>query len=463
MYIALSVILLITFGWIIVWFYTLSTIKISTDNPMNTIIVSKVSKDSTTPVKVDPDKTSVNLRVSSGTYIVTVKNSIQTKTKIIKVNIAEVAELNMSLGDTITYPNPEPVTSFGATSIVASSTSMKFLDSNSANSSLHSIDASGNFTTLDNGAFYKLIKWSKSPDFGVGIGLDKSNNSYTIRMIDDGTIKIIKTPFKPNSYSSIGVSPNKSWFVSDGKSVYQGFSDGSFKKLFTTKDLVGIIAASDNAILLSSRKPGSIREGSLISLHTNGTTYQIEGGVYEAVWSPNGKKIILTGDTPGVFDDKLNKIDLTLDNNASGLAWLDDNTIVYGEKNKLMRFTISSGDSRSILSFQNNNNNYVVYNTLNESGDYLYITVQKGSLRTSINYTTYRVGLKNQPVIDVPLKTLNLLIPNTTYGCSLNFINFVKFSILMHAERPNVNCADVVQNYLGDYGVSMSNISLQQY
>lgn len=464
MYIALAVILLLAFGWVIVWFYTLSSIQIHTNSIGNEIIVNQITNNSTNPVKVESKNASATVRVAAGTYAVTVTNGEQTKSQIVKVGIGETKKLEMSLGNSTIFTNPEPVTSLGAVSLAANKELVRFLDKNNPNGEIHNLNSTGTMTSLDSTVFYKQIKWSSSPDFGLGIGTEKSTNKLVIRKVDGNEVTTVITPFKPNQSTTIGVAPNKNWFVSDGKSVYQGFNDGSFKKLYSGDNILAIISASDNAILLSSYKEKSIREGSLLSLHTDGTKYQISGSVYEAAWSPDGKKILATGDTNGIYDDKLNKVNLTVNGNVAGLAWLDNDTVVYGLQNKLIKYTIKDGTTNTILSFPDSNYPYISYSTLSKDHDYLYVTIQKGTLRTSLKYKTYRIGLNGQPVPDLPLQSLDLLIPNTTYGCKFDFVNFNQFHILAHAINPGADCNYAANKYFAtDYQIPLSSIALQIY
>ena len=62
----------------------------------------------------------------------------------------------------------------------------------------------------------------------MGIGKNKTTGVITVSLIDKDEVKHVKPHLKPNTYVSIAVAPNHNWYVSDGKNVYQGFSDGSF-------------------------------------------------------------------------------------------------------------------------------------------------------------------------------------------------------------------------------------------
>lgn len=380
--------------------------------------------------------------------------------QIVKIGIGEHKSITLNITDQIYSPISEPVTSFGAGGISASATALRFIDRNVAEHPLYNVDSGGNVTLLDQNTTYTNVRWA-DPTFGIGYGLDKNNN-YVIRLVQDNEVRPVIAPFAVDIKTSYGVAPNHTWYLSDGHTVYRANGDGSFTKVYSNQDLVTIISASNDALLLSQKNDQSAREGSLIILHANGEKYQIEGGAYEAAWSPSGDKLVTSGDTSKIFDAKFKEVAKLPSGNFLSPVWLNDNTIFYAVNNKVMRYDIDTGKASTLLSFDSvtGTPSQIV---VSKEKDYVYVAIQKGGDRSGISFRLERISLNNkQPASTAPAQELNLLIPNTVKGCSLNYMNFARFSILLKYQSGiTADCTPAVRSYLTSYDIPLQDITFQ--
>lgn len=460
LFISLIILFLIIVGFLIVWFFSYSSLNIVTNSPNNTILVRQDTGTTQNQVKVDQKDNHAELRIPAGTYIVTVQNSAQSAMQIVKIGIGEHKSITLNVTSEVYNPISEPVSSFGAGGISASATALRFIDRNVAEHPLYSVDSGGNVTLLDKNTTYTNVRWA-DPEFGVGYGLDK-NNRYVIRLIQDSEVRPVTAPFTVDINTSYGVAPDHTWYIADGHTVYRANGDGSFTKVYNNQDFVSIISLSNDALLLSQKSDQSAREGSLIILHKNGEKYQIEGGAYEAAWSPNGDKLVTSGDTSKIFDAKFKEVAKLPSGNFLSPVWLNENTILYGVDNKVMRYDIDTGSASTLLSFDQvtGTPSQIV---VSQEKDYVYVAIQKGGDRSGIAFRLERIPLNNkQPTSDVPAQKLNLLIPNTVRGCDINYVNFTRFSItLQYNDGVTADCTPAVRDYLTSYDVPLQEISFQ--
>jgi hypothetical protein len=458
--IAIGVLFLLAVGFAIIWFFTLASLTVTTNDASNTIFIRQKSATTQQQVTVDQQGNTTTAQLAPGTYIVTVQNATQTASQVLTLSAAEHKAITINLqpqgSNSITN---EPVSSMGARSVSVSKDLLRFIDNNTADRTLYSIDSSGTATKLDGSVMYTSVSWA-NPNFGIGYGLNHDNR-YVFTKIEGNFVTPIKPPFSVTAASSTGVAPNQTWYVSDGKVVYRGNADGSFTEVFKSDNKLKIMTVSNDALLLSQQGPDGRGEGNLITLHQNGDKYQIEGEAYEAAWSPSGDKLVTSGDTSEIFDNKLNKIGTLPQGNFMSPAWLDDNTLVYGVSNSVIRYNLNTGASSTMMTFDDvvGRPSQIVPSVEN---DYLYTTIQKGGDRPTITYRLDRLPLKNQTPVDVPVGKFALLIPNTVSGCELNFMNFAgKFSIITKSSTNN-NCAASAAQYFTDYGASTANLTYQQ-
>lgn len=461
--ISLLVVFLISIGAIVVYFYTLCSLNILTNSPNNTIIVEEVLPNGARKlIETDDNKAAIDLRVSAGTYIVTAKYASIVKSQTVTVSRGENKKiiLNISSSQRTLYTASEPVTSLTTFSLTASQQTMRFFDPLASAGALYTFDKSGDGAVLAKNISFSNIRWA-SPEFGIGMGTDKNTNSIVICIIEGDSVKIIKPPFKPTKSSSVAVSPNKTWYVSDGKNIYIGYADGSFKKIFATDKPVSLYSASDDAVFAIQNVSPQQREGAMMVIHNDGKRYQLPGSAYGGAWSPSGKLLVTTGDVTRIFDDRLNPVSSTPNTNFTGYTWLDEDTILYTEGHTINRYKISTGESVPFIDYSKTTNGKPSGLTLSVEKDYLYVTIQNGGPSSQLAYKLTRIALNNQPTSDVKSTAMDIIIPNTIKGCDLQYVNLGQFTILTTNKTTNSNCTPVITDYLASYNIPMSNIYIK--
>lgn len=459
LYISLLAIFFIVFIVIIILFFVSSTLTITTNSSSNQISVIQKLTSLTNPVNLTQNDTSASVRVWAGTYIVTVQNSTKSSVQIVKLGIGEHRNITMDLSTLYTGSSVTPISSFGAGSIVASSTTLRFIDRNSTDHPLYSISSGNTVKDLDNKNSYQNISWA-DPSFGIGLAIDQ-NNQYQIIKIQDDTTYVVNLPFTANSFTGFGVAPDKTWYVSDGKTVYKANGDGSFVKLYTTSDNIGISSVSNSALLLTQKSTTSNREGSLVILHTDGTKYQIDGDAYESAWSPSGDKLITSGDTSELYDSKFNKIGVLPAGNVISPVWLNNDVLLYSLAGNLWSYNVTQG-SASIISTLDKQTGSFSQISPSISGDYVYASVQKGGNWPTTQFGLYRIPLQNQPAPDLPLSKLDIIIPNTVNGCNLNYMYFTSLIVVAKQPTQATNCIPATKSYIQSYNINLLGSMVMQ-
>lgn len=456
--IALGIVFLVTAALAVVWYLSLATLTVTTDDSANRIKVRRDYGTRQEQITVNQDGKRAQLQLAAGTYIITVQNFTKSSVQVVTLKAGEHKDIMINTKTETFEAVSSEVTSYGAGNTVASHDTLRFIDRNSGDRPLYSVDSHGRVSVLDKKTRYTNVKWAGT-SFGIGYGINR-NNKYVFTKIEGNSVETVVAPFTVSVTSSYGVAPDKSWYISDGHTVYRANADGSFLKVYSTDEEVAIVSTSNDALLLSQKPPQSTREGALAILHTNGDLYKIGGEAYEAAWSPSGKKLVTSGDTSKIFDGKFNVIGTLPSGNFLSPVWLDEDTIIFGVANKVMRYELSSGKATTLLSFD------PVAGTpshisVNEEGDAIYVAVQKGGDRPNLVFRLEKISLKGGATTKVPVDKLNLLIPNTIRGCNLNYMNFTRFSIIIDYVSSPKNCVPAIKDYITSYKIPLADIGFQ--
>lgn len=436
---------LVAVVWIIFSFATGATLTLTTNDSDATWLVHETSPEPQN-INVPSGGKRVDLRVEAGTYTVTVKNKSTSSIQIVTVGIGEHKTITLNLNSiNVLIPSPQPVTSMGAGSFMITSASMTFVDRNSSDSHLYYVDSSNRTRLLDGRHTYQTIQWA---DDSFGIGLVKLGSlGYGLTKIEDKTVTDVALPFTSNDPIGYAVAPNRAWYASDGHTVYRANADGSFTKVYTAgsnKNLY-VVSASNDAALIAEKDKNTVREGNLIALHTDGTKYQIEGEVYESAWSPSGDKLVTSGDTAEIFDNKLNVTHVLPQGNVGSPVWLDDNTLLYSLSGNVWRYDLSDRKAHVIATVSD------TVGTISTIGpdstrDYLYISVYRNGFATP-TFSLGRVSIGSKPVPDSSTAALlSVIFPYTESGCTLNTMNFSALTVLFSTTSAHPNCVEAAKS-----------------
>lgn len=439
----IGILFLLGVVWIIFSYATSANLTLVTDDASNEFTLVQMSPTRQN-IKINQSGKVTNLRVGAGSYLIKLASKAGSTSEqiTVKAGDSKTVTLNITSSASITNP-PQVVTSLGAADLIAGQSGLMFIDRNNAERHLYAVDQANHVTLIDPVHTYQNIEWADQ-SFGIGLATKGTINANVVK-IENQKVTEVPLPFTYNEDFTFAVAPNHTWYVSDGKVVYRANGDGSFTKIFSPNDEVGISTASNDAVAIKVGEEGSGREEGVAVIHLDGTKYQLEGEIYESAWSPSGKRVVTSGGINKVFDDKLNAIADLPENNVVSPVWLNENTLLYTRGGDIWRFDLTSKRATLLTSI-----NKVVGSvsdlTPDESGDYLYFSIYRNGY-SNPTFGLNRVSLGNKPVSDTSVVgRLNIALPYTDSGCSINFMNFTTISILYKSLSSRENCVTVAKD-----------------
>jgi len=448
-------------AWIVVSYFLSASLTITTDDASNTILVSE-NKPTRHGILTQAG-ISVSTRVEAGDYTVTVESASTSIMRTVSVGIGEHKTITLDLhSDALPITTLSPVTTLGASSFTAASDHLTFIDHNDADTPLYTVNTTNQVTTLDNNHSYVSVKWA-NPSWGIGL-VSKGSANYGLVKIDGSSVSPITLPFTAQKSIAYAVSPNMTWYISDDHTVYRANGDGSFTKVYTSSDNVAVVAASNDAVLFSTKPSNAPRATGLAVLHQDGTKYQIAGEQYESAWSPLGDKLIVSSDsTTDIFDAKLNAIAPLPQGNVVSPVWLNDTTLLYVLGGNVWRYDMTTGEAKIIISIDPlvGTPSSIVPDT---SGTFLYISV----FRANFNNPTFMLGRvslgSQQPPDGITAQHLNIIFPDVDSACTINYMNFTALSIVYKQSYPGQNCVSTARDAAVDSKVlTASEAALLNY
>lgn len=455
-------IFLVVVAIIIFRFVTSATLTLVTNDASNQLFIHE-NKPINQDIDISHNEKQVVVHLDAGNYTITAKNNYTSSIQVIDVGVGEskTVTLNLAAASTVAL-DTVPVTSLGAGTFAASSNRITFVDMNSADTPMYTVDQSNHVSLLDNKHRYNLVKWM-GPEFAIG--LFNSGSTYGLVKLDGQTVSTVALPFTDTSSISMAIAPDKSWYVSNGHTVYSANGDGSFTVVYKTDSNVSVSSASNDAVMLTQTDANSPREGNLIVIHRDGTKYQIEGELYSSAWSPSGKKVITSGDSAQIFDDKLNIVHELPHGNVISPVWLDENSLIYSLGSNVWRYDLNTGKAYVIISISPVVGSFSMVQP-DDTHDFIYTAIYKGNTSTQ-NYILNRVSLGSKQVIDSSIaRSLSVVLPDTSNGCSINYMNFTALAIVTKQTAGGANCVAETKNVtVGSKVLSAgeaANLSYQQ-
>lgn len=451
---SLFFIALIVAMWLLYTFLTTASVDITTNNPKNVISIEETRPEHKT-INTGGATGHLKIRLHTGTYTITVKNGYASAQQIISLGIGDSKKVTITVNDQANKQGVlEAVTNLGAYETVADNTSVKFLDRNHNPAKLYQIDSSNILTNIAPNLSFDSISWADT-SFGVGRMGDQ------LMTIEGTTVTNLTTPVTAKTFT---VAPNKDVYISDGQALYRGSTGHNFTKVLSAEPAsqIKLIAASNDAVLLTDKFNDSNRESELVVLHKDGSKNTTDGDIYEGQWSKSGKYLATTGDTSTIFNDKLQKVVSLPINNVLALTWMDDNNLAYAEGNLIWKFSVDSHQA-TVLATTSNGVGAVSQMRVSQDGSSLYVAVQNPD--TSNGYTFYlaRYKLNSDITVNPLLQKISLVLPNTPIdGCSVGYVNFTKITVTITAiDRIQQLCIDATKTYLQGYDINPDSVNLQ--
>jgi len=464
--IILAAIIVAVVAWLLYYFLTTGQINVTTNNQKNSVLITRLS-DTGDPKKQSIDtsdhtgapKSYINdstgntsVRVEDGVYLIKVSDNTGNSTaEIVTIHALDTKNVTLSIKPPTTV---EPVSDRAATSLVATSSSLSYIDL--TNNNLYTVGVDSDETLVDSDHSLQSIQWADST-YGIGRGSD--NKLYVISGNSITPFDISSIHAADLSLISYLVLPDRTVFVSDGSTLYRFASNGSHTTSYVADSgrRISLYAGDKKGDVLLSETDGSQKtdKTQLVAVSDSGSITKKDGEVYATSWSPNGSYIALSGDeVNAIVDPKLQKVANLPSGNVNSPNWLNDTTLLYGISNQLWMYDVTTGSSRVIAA--TDSADAITGIVPDHDNNYVYFLDHQGNG----NYKLMRVGLRNQKISPTSIK-LSVFLPNNVDECVMGYINFTQLAVMVHGpDGSDSDCISKTQQYLTLYGVSLTGLSI---
>ena len=438
--IPLAILLFFAFGQIYRYEST-GLLIIKTNNKNNSISISPASETS-------GQKTgngNMNVRLSSGSYIVQVDSKTATSKRIVTVIARKTNIYTINLRQPTT---PVDVLSQGGSSIIADSNTMYYIDIQSH--ILYKLTNSGLPSEVTN-IWLDHIEW-QNINYGIGTGI----GNKTLYQVADGSVSRLNSPFSLNNNIIFGLSNNGLLAVSDGNTVYiKKSSNSSFSNIFTASSnqkITSLTVGSKDILLITKPRTssGNANTAKLTIIDING--HKISSGnmsVYASSWSPDGTKLAITSDgNTKIYNNQFKLITTLPDINVIGLTWYNSDTVLYSANNLLTEYNLTTDTSTQLASSTQSDQISGLFPDKKDGRLYILTTTVSGGYQLlKINMST------NPPKEPSYYYTLGIIFPETTQQCSFGYSNFVKPVVIVNSWKSKSNCTTSLSQIFSEYNL----------
>lgn len=398
--------------FVLVWlwnYYHTGTIIITTDNPNNTITLSRIDGS-----EISKANKKLSATVSTGEYKVYVKgNSVATVQNIL-LKPRKTQRYNIN---PVNATGVEPVAYVNAQDVGATTGQLVYLDG--IFGALFKIDGQNNIKKINASHKFEEVRWA-DPSFGVA--QDSKGHLY---YVVSGEVKAMSVPFDYDGLAiSFDVSPDRNVYITHGAEVYVGKQEGSFKKIYTSSSEKPSLASANGHLAVSDsmygRNASPISEPLLATVDASGKIQKINEESERLAWSPDGSYLAAVNETdPVIYSGSLKKITTVPTNSIVGqFAWLNDSTLLYTMNDELWTYNLPERKAQLFSNMPLSES--VTGLSISLGQDYVYVTTYN-SFTTS--YVLRRIGLKDQKVPKY-IYRLQDVMPMRLSGHYLSLINF---------------------------------------
>ena len=443
--------------WMLFSYSTHGQITVNTNNSNNVTSLIKIDNKTGARKTISfAQGLQFKASVSSGSYEISVANKSS--------SIAKYVVVKPPHGKTYELDIPAPVASrsvlpSGATNVAANNDQLFYLDYTTSN--LYGLDASGIPTVINQDIHFKSIDWA-TVNFGVGQADNKQ-----LYLIQDGVVSLLSVPFGYGSANvSYSVSPNNTVYISSGGTIYAGAGGQNFKKFFTVNSSEPLLFAGKSNLAIiapavassGAAGPTDEEDRNVVVVSANGKQVaSMKLSVSSLLWSPNGDKLAATNSKGGltVYGASFVKIADVIDA-ADGVAWSDNNTLVYGQSVNLWKYDVTNGESVIVSSTPNKESVFNVF--LSDDKSYVYFT---GENQTDSSHILLRVGL-TPAAQNVPsyYSALSVAFPQESAECNIGYSIFKNAYILISGWSDQAFCYSQAQIDLQNYGLPLSGFTI---
>jgi hypothetical protein len=410
---------------VLLWLFhylTTGQLTIISNDPKNVITVSTLSK-SGSGVVIKQGQGSLSFKLRPGRYTIMAQNRVFETSRLVQVEARKKSmyELDIHVAGAV-----EPVLPTGAYDVIANGTKLLFVDAGSGG--LYQVEGEGKPSLISDSVSFKSMGWA---DMSLGVGQGKDGHLY---IYQNGGVAPLQVPFAYSAAVSYAVTRAGQIYISSGADVY-AMKNGVFEKIYTAKSSsVSLTAGKDHLAIVGGS--GSIEgqknsddSSSLTVVDADGhkLTKNIEASTL--AWSPDDKHLAISSELGNtIYTSGLASVASYPGPSVNSLAWIDNNTLLYGLSGSLWSYNMETNQSVVIANTPLQGAVSDIYPSLD--GNYVYITVAKNNSSTS--YELDRVGLHGQNVPDYVLQ-LAVYFPKVLDDCSVSYVNFVKPVLLLQS------------------------------
>jgi len=440
---------LVTCMFVVYESFSKGTLAVTSNEKQNPIVLTQFGDENKKRI-LKQSAGSLSAHLKPGKYTVSVGGQFNATSKTVFVVARKTTHYSLFLAKPVDF---EPVSDASATSVVADSSGVTFIDTSTGY--LSRISAQNTLTTLNTSVGLRAAKWANST---FGIGQDVDGKLYTIM---NGAVQPLSVPFNysGDGDNSVNFSVNSSHvYVAYGEDVYI-VQDGAQRKIFTgTSSNERVYAGPDSvAIIAGSSGEGEVTSGLAVA-DTSGHKFYSTRDVALAAWSPDGKHLAALGQSQGyVFDEHLHETRSFSLNDGVNLVWLNNTSFAYSQGSQLWVYDTQSQAAHVIAAGSSDKSiDEVVVDT---SNNYIYAVISSDNASS-----LYRVGLRGQKVQSFTYQLPDFL-PDNTSPCSLHYVNFTAPTIIGYASGTSLDsCRTKSDSILSIYGISPKSFqySLQE-
>jgi hypothetical protein len=397
-------------------------------------------------------KGSGSVRVNPGTYTILAKASDKQALQVVSVEKQQHTSANLDLGDGF---KSEKLSAYAASNVGFVNNALYFINiaSHVPNKLLLSEQAARPIATTSYPA--QQAYWLTNGDFYV-------NKSGNWNYFNGTTLQ--KMQNTPADSSLISFNQNGGYaYIDSDKNVQLAASPTTAPTKVATLSSDGhnLSLSSNDSLLVYSTAPSSKdRQAKIIS---NGQTKTIDNSDLENVqfasWSPNSQKISFST-LNGLYIYDLAKNSTTTitsitPTNSRAIAWLDDNTLVFGQDQSLWKYSLGERQSTWISNFADKLYEDSPFSIASGGGAIYYSTHSEATTNTG---SIFRIVLdKNKLGTSQPTTISNTAFTYKGFellgnqGLTSDQLANVKYAVnaYVKAKQANAKSATITQKDIG--------------
>ncbi len=441
--------------FVLIWlvgFLATGTLAVKTNDPHNIITISKLDAHGK-KLTIKQGQGAVSLRLHSGKYSVSAKNRVFESGQNIEIHARKKASISLDVQVAITI---EPVLASGAFDVVADNEKVLFIDTSTG--SLYEISGNSAPALVSNSLTFKSARW-----VGTAFGLVQAADGHLYRF-QDGSITPLQVPFTYTEGKEVGygLTGNDHIYVSSGPNIYSLEGDGTYKEIYVAKSTSPSLVAGKNHLAIidgGGAVNGDKKSdyGGLLALvdgDGKSVTKTIDSSA--VAWSPDDKYLASSSESSSkIYDTSLKETGSYPGGGSTSVAWLDNNTLLYGISGSLWSYNVSAEKAAVIAETPLQGAVSGIYPGI--GGSYVYIAVAK---TTSSSFELDRINTRGEAVPDYVLQ-LATNFPKSLSNCQVTYVNFIKPSLLLQGDPgAGQSCLDETKRVLDSDGFDPTKFQL---